>query len=40
LVEVGGSSTSSLGPMIAEVAFMNRIGSVGFGMPDSAAWSL
>ena len=34
-----GITTSSFGPMIAEVAFMKTIGSFGTGMPDSAAWS-
>src|ERR1700733_13761295 len=37
--EPGGITTSSFGPQIAEVAFMNRIGSVGTFIPDSAAWS-
>ena len=35
-----GISTSSFGPMIALVGFMNRIGSAGIGMSASAAWTL
>ena len=34
-----GIRTSSSGPPIALVAFMNRIGSFGIGAPVSAAWS-
>ena len=30
---------SSFGPTMEEVAFMKMIGSLGTGMPDSAAWS-
>ncbi len=30
---------SSLGPLMQVVAFENRIGSLGTGTPDSAAWS-
>ena len=29
----------SFGPQMADVAFMNRIGSAGTAMLDSAAWS-
>ena len=39
LADVGGSSTVSFGPMIAEVALVKTIGSDGIGWPDSAAWS-
>ena len=38
LVECGGCTTSSLGPLIEVVAFMKMIGSFGSGMPASAAW--
>ena len=38
-VEVLGISTLSLGPIIAEVAFENKIGSSGASAPVSAAWS-
>ena len=37
--EPRGMTTSSSGPMIAEVAFENTIGSRGTAAPDSAAWS-
>jgi hypothetical protein len=30
--------TSSVGPMIALVAYMNRIGTLGMAAPVSAAW--
>ena len=39
LVEPRGATTGSFGPLIAVVAFMNRIGSLGIGEPVSAAWS-
>jgi len=39
-VDPFGWTTSSLGPVRHVVAFMNRIGSFGIGMFDSAAWSL
>ena len=34
-----GITTSSNGPEMADVAFMNSTGSAGTAMPDSAAWS-
>jgi hypothetical protein len=30
---------SSFGPLMADVAFMKRMGSAGTAIPDSAAWS-
>ena len=39
LVEFFGCITSSFGPLMQVVAFMNTIGSVGTGMPASSAWS-
>jgi hypothetical protein len=39
LVAPTGSTTSSYGPLIAEVAFMNSTGSSGTSIPDSVAWS-
>jgi hypothetical protein len=39
LTERRGISTVSLGPTIAEVAFMKMIGSDGTAAPVSAAWS-
>ena len=35
--EPRGITMPSFGPQMAEVAFMNRIGSTGTAMPDSAA---
>ena len=39
LVEFFGWMTSSLGPLMQVVAFMNTIGSDGIGSPASFAWS-
>src|SRR2546425_4456748 len=39
LVEFFGWMTSSFGPLMQVVAFMNTIGSDGIGSPASLAWS-
>ena len=39
LTELRGSMMSSSGPWMHDNVFMKTIGSLGTGMPDSAAWS-